>query len=250
MTVSPTKTRTPALDELAALRQAVTAAEAAAETARTERNASARWLPAAQAQLATYLTAVERDAAKRDAEVEKARRDQVTDLQAMRVAIEQVGNSTRYADRRAIARYDDALDLVQDANSDVHTFAIEHRAELQDEMCDRALAARDRLLDSIEELSAATSHWGTVAREWRDLVERWGTPSHAEIPQTPLPGIALQDIVLVLAQVRGGAKDPRGAIPMPASLAPGADDTDRHATPLRGWEHRPRRISSEIGLGT
>ncbi|MDP9376173.1 MAG: hypothetical protein M3P40_01095 [Actinomycetota bacterium] len=71
----------------------------------------------------------------------------------------------------------------------------------------------------------------------------------ASKPVHPVPGIALDDIERMAAQIRGGARDPRGAIPMPASLAPGADDADRHTAPLRGWEHVPRVISSAAGLG-
>ena len=67
-----------------------------------------------------------------------------------------------------------------------------------------------------------------------------------------MPGIALDAITLIPMQARGRAKDPRGALPMPASLAPGAEDEDRHITPLRGWAHVPRVISSGDGtrLGT
>jgi hypothetical protein len=46
----------------------------------------------------------------------------------------------------------------------------------------------------------------------------------------------------------GGAIDKRGLYPMPASLAPGAEDGERHVSPLPGWEHVPLVVSSQFGL--
>lgn len=245
-----TKTRPSALAELDTLQRAANDAEANVTTALAARHQSGRWLPAAQAKLAAYLTAVDNGSRKRDAALEGELRANVTDLEAMRVAVEQRGNSTRFADRRAIARHADAQDAAQDAAGVVVALIVEHRAEIEDEMRARSLAARDRLLGAIDELSAAAGQWTATARDWRVFLSRWNGPSPGEIPHMPLPGIAMQDIELVAAQVRGGAKDPRGALPMPVSLAPDGDPDDEATNPdgLRGWANVPRVISDRLGV--
>jgi hypothetical protein len=247
--MSATTTR-PALADLEGLERAAHEAEARVTTALAERHQSARWLPAAQAKLAEYLTAVDNGSRKRDAALEREMRANVTDLEAMRVAVEQRGQSTRYADRRAIARHADALDAAQDAAGVVVASIVEHRDELEEEMRARSLAARDRLLAAIDELSAAAGQWTATARDWRVFLARWNGPSPGEIPGMPLPGIAMEDIQLVAAQVRGGAKDPRGALPMPISLAPCDDPDDEATSPdgLRGWVSVPRVLSGRLGL--
>lgn len=248
--MSTDTTTRPALAELEGLQRAAHEAEARVTTALAERHQSGRWLPAAQAKLAEYLTAVDNGSRKRDAALEGELRANVTDLEAMRVAVEQRGHSTRYADRRAIARHADALDAAQDAAGDVVAFIVEHRAELEDVMRARSLAARDRLLGAIDELSAAAGQWTATARDWRAFLSQWNGPSPGEIPHMPLPGIAMQDIELVAAQVRGGAKDPRGCLPMPVSLAPCDDPGDQATSPgaLRGWANVPRVISDRLGV--
>lgn len=76
--------------------------------------------------------------------------------------------------------------------------------------------------------------------------ERWDI-APAEIPRNPLP---LEDIELTVMQIRGGAKDPRGALPMPVRLAPDSNPDELiYAGSLRGWHHVVRVISSEGGLG-
>lgn len=246
----PTTTRS-ALADLAGLQRAAHEADAQVSTALAERHQSARWLPAAQAKLAAYLTAIDNGSRKRDAALERELRANVTDLEAMRVAVEKRGSSTRYADRRAITRHVDAMDAAQDAAGVVVAYIVEHRAEIEDEMRARSLTARDRLLGAIDELSSAAGQWTATAQDWRVFISRWPDLSPAEIPRMPLPGIALQDIELVAAQVNGGARDPRGALPMPISLAPRNPDDDEATSPagLRGWANVPRVISSRHGLG-
>lgn len=245
----PTQTRrkTSALQQLDELRQAVHAAEQHARETQAERASSARWLPAAQAKLADYLVAVDRGDTKPDPLVEQDLRDKVTDLEATRVLLEHSQLGDRYADRRAIARHEDAIAAIDEANSAVVAFVIDQREQIQYELADRAHAARDRLLAAIDELSAAAGAWTTTANDWRACIERWPDISPAEIPPHPLPGIARQDIEQVAAQIRGGAKDPRGALPMPVSLAP-ADGDQPTTIPLRGWSHIPRVISTEGGV--
>lgn len=244
------KTRPSALAELDTLQRAANAAEANVTTALAERHQSGRWLPAAQAKLAEYLSAVDNGSRKRDAALEREMRANVTDCDAMRVAVEQRGGSTRYADRRKIAAHEDALDAAQDAANGAVAFIVEHRAELEDEMRARSLAARDRLLAAIDELSAAAAQWTATAHDWRAFLSRWNGPSPIEIPHFPIDGIAMQDIELVAAQILGGAKDPRGALPMPISLAPRNPDDDEATNPdsLRGWTRVPRVISGEGGV--
>lgn len=241
------KTKQGALEQLAALGQAVHEAERLANVALAERMSSARWLDAARAELGAYITDVGNAKRDRDAKVERELRDKVTDLEAMRVEIDRRGDAIRYADRRAVERHEDAMLAAQEAEHDRIAFIVAHRHDLEAELLEQSLVARDRLIAAVEDLSSAQGAWSAVARQWRGMFERWGE-SPATIPTAPLPADAMQDIELVIAQVRGGAKDPRGIIPAPATLT-AADGEERHETPLRGWEHRVRVVSSATGLG-
>lgn len=236
---APTKTK-PApgvLAELEELHKLAGAADRAAAATLAERDASSRWLAAAQTRLAALVVAEPRDPA-----AERAARDEITDLTAMLVPIDERGGHVRYADRRAADRHHDALDAAEDAKADISRFVIERRHDIEDELRDRSVRVADRLAAAVEELSAANSEWASTSRIWRGFLELWGAPP-IEMPQMPLPGIAVQDIELVVMQVRGGARDPRGLVPMPSSLAPGAEHEERHTTPLRGWAHIPSNLS-------
>lgn len=247
-----TKEKTPVspLAQLEQLREEARAAQVRAAAADAKRTQSSRWLPAAQAKLAGYLTAVVDGSRKRDPNLERELRDDVTDLEAMRVQTARRGDSTIYTDRRTIAGHEDAVLAEQDATGAVVAFIVEHRAELETEMSARSIDARDQLLAAVDQLSAALAKWQATSRDWRELIARWPDLSPGEIPLSPLPGTAVADIELVAAQIRGGARDPRGALPMPLSLAPGAAPDDQATSPgsLRGCANVPRVISSQAGV--
>ncbi|HVF78816.1 MAG TPA: hypothetical protein VNA28_11000, partial [Solirubrobacteraceae bacterium] len=178
----PTKTRS-ALARLDELTAAVHAAEQHATKAQAERNASGRWLPAAQARLASYLL---ND--KRDPTEERKLRDEVQELEALRVEFDRRGTIARYADRRAVQRHEDAVDAIQAAQTERVAFITEHRDQLQAEMLARSLTARDQLLTAADQLSAAAGQWQATARDWRALIERWPDMSPATIPTSPISG--------------------------------------------------------------
>lgn len=248
-----TATAASALKELEALRQAHREAERRIAELEATRHQLPRRFQTEQGKLRAYFEAVERGEREPDRLEERKLRKAVADID------ERLGRELRterghtrevIVDVEAEARLDAARDQAEDAGNAIGAFIRERRADLQAELTTRALAARDSLMDAIEGLSRAAGEWSATRRAWLEFGEQWaGNPGPLDVPGSPLPGIALQDIELVAMQVTGGAKDPRGVIPMPSSMAPGAEQEDRHQTPLRGWEQVPRVISSSDGLG-
>lgn len=237
-----------ALDALRTLEAAAMVAERQVDQRRGELRRGARLLKAAQGDLRAYYAALELGDRQPDEAEENRLQDEIARLER-RVERRRVPGRDEpdVIDVQAEAAMHAAVDRAQEARGAVATFIVEHREALQAEMVAESLERRDALLAAVEALSTEDARWKAQARRWRALVEHWGL-SPAEIPLGPLPGIALQDIELVAMQVAGGARDPRGAIPAPASLVPGAEDEERHEAPLRGWEHVPRVISAEGGL--
>lgn len=233
-----------ALKQLEGLRQAHRAAERRVAELEAVRNQLPRRFQTEQGKLRAYFEAVERGEREPDRLEERKLRKAVADID------ERLGRELRtdrghtrevIVDVEAEARLDAARDQAEDAGNAIGAFILERRADLEAELTARALAARDALMDAIEGLSRAAGEWSATRRAWLDFGEQWaGNPGPLDVPLNPLPGVAMQDIELVAMQVAGGAKDPRGVIPMPSSMAPGADQEERHQTPLRGWEQVPR----------
>ncbi|MGI8661491.1 MAG: hypothetical protein ACR2LH_10795 [Thermoleophilaceae bacterium] len=119
----------------------------------------------------------------------------------------------------------------------------ERREDLTAELTDRAHAARDAVIAAVERLSAAHGEWRTVRSTWADVLGA----APGDLP-TGLPAGALQDIEQVVAQVEGGAKDPRGLVPAPVEPVDGEEQAPSPGS-LRGWQHVPRVMSSAGGLG-
>lgn len=244
-----TKTKT-ALEELRELESGVHNAERTAAEARAALRQRPRRLVAARARLTGLLEAAGAGDAP-GADVDKLRAE-VADLErelTSETTWTQGTATTEIVDPVARGRHRRALADIDAARAAVVEFIHEHRSQLEADLTDEALAARERLLDAVDALSDAAGAWDAVARRWHGLCEHWVDISRAEIPRNPLPGIARQDVVMVAAQVRGGARDPRGALPMPVRLAPGGDpDTPENPSSLKGWTYVPRVISSEGGL--
>jgi hypothetical protein len=131
-----------------------------------------------------------------------------------------------------------------EARRAIDDFRREHARELQADLAQRSAQVAEDLIDAVGQLDAVLARWRDARQEWLDF-----GAAPAEMQATPLPGIALQDIRLVINQAQGGARDPRGLYPMPARLAPGGDpDVVEYAGSLKGWAHVPLVISSEGGL--
>jgi hypothetical protein len=262
----PTTTEaTPAFAELAALEAEVLAAEARVRDVQVAMGRSRRELHATRAELRDLYAAAE--AAGKPAPAAKVK-DLTEQIAAHQARMEQrdVPNPlggpgatrTELVDLAVEARLDAAQAAVEDARGAVVEFVRAERDRLQAELTERALTAGEDLLAAVDGLAAAHAAWIAVRRQWIEMGSKWGI-APSEIPNAPLPGDALQKIDLVAAQVRGGARDPRGAIPMPARLAPGRDlerqraDTDglevRDHNPLRGWEPRQPDVVSYEGHG-
>lgn len=247
--MSPTRTIS-ALDRIDELRAKASAARQRVDECQAAATRSQRMHAAASAALRSYFAGVEageRSDNKREAEL---RRD-VAQLEA-RMVVRSVSRrgavTAEYVDQEAEGRLDGARAAAEDAESAVGAFIAENREQVEREMIERSVAARDELVEAFERLDAALGGWRRLANRWRDeLLPRWGQ-SPAEVPSLSGISTPVGEASLKMQQALGGAIDHRGLYPMPASLAPGAEDEERHTAPLPGWEHVPRVVTGSRGL--
>ncbi len=199
-----------ALAQLEEHRRAVREAENRISECELAIKSATRRAETATSPLSDYFEAVaagERDGSKAEEErlIEECRRAQ----EEAKVNVERAKGELRGAERGAVDR--------QTAEFE---FANKHRAELIEELTERAEGAGDRLLATVREAQSAAGEWQTTRAEWSRLLERWGI-SPAELPQVPFTA-GWQEFGRDLAPLACGVKrDPRRFIPMPASLVPG-----------------------------
>ena len=209
-----------ALEHLQQLRERHAEAARAVQAAEAELNASARWYPAAQAELAAYLDAVENGQREPNAAVAAGLRARVTDLGAYRVERDRRGpTSVRYADKRAVGHHQDALDNAQLAQGAIHDFIRSERGTLEAEMLEAAEQARDRLLIAADAASSALAEWRQQRQRWLELGEVWVSP--AETPPLPVQGIGrdvIEEALLDQQRAGGHIRHPRLPTPAPVSV--------------------------------
>lgn len=216
-------TKAPAvLERMAELTRAVNAADEQVTAAEALRSQSARWLPKAKAELASYLAGVD-NGEKPDTKRHTELRNEVTDLEATVTHVTNRGQVTIHADSRAMAKLNAAVDAQQDALNELARFQVEHRAAIQAEMVQRAHAAHERLQEAIDVAAAGWSEWQNVRASWLPLLERWGM-SRRDLPVLALssPGAALQEERMRLHRDRGVPVLDSDLIPAPRHLI---DDT-------------------------
>lgn len=246
-----TLTGTPALDRLAELRRAAADARRRVSELEAKTRVAPRQLAGATGRLSAYFADVESGGTP-DPKMEKELRSTIKELQGRvvpRMTTKRGVPQLEHIDAEAEGRVHGAEALANDADQAVATFIVERRGALQAELMQRALDARDELLTQTAALIDASARWDRVRRDWLELGEPWGIAPN-EVPANPLPSLALSDMLVRIQQIEGGARDPRGAIPMPIGYAPGAENDleGRTTVPLRGWEQTPWIISSEGGL--
>lgn len=251
----PTKTDLNVFEELDALRANVAVCERRERELQVAASRSRRELDAARGALRNLYAASE--AEKRDPKPAEERklRDAVRELEE-RFEMREVpapgdrsGGGTRHVevDVAIEARRRAAFEVTEEARAAIDAHVAANRERLQEVLVLQSLDARTALEAATEQFFASLQGWKRIRDRWLEYGERWEI-APAELPLMPFPGIALQDIERVVAQARGGAKDPRGLLPMPARLAPGGDPDVVEHVPLRGWQHVPRVISSEGGI--
>jgi hypothetical protein len=204
-----------------------------------------RRLEGARLELTQYLSARAAGATKPDQARERQLRDELAAIQARTTSVPYSMNGEqrgyRLVDFEADAVTEAARLAAGDADAEVGAFVAERRDELAGELRDRAEAARDGLIEAVEAVSRAHGEWRTVRTAWVDVLG----VSPAEVPAPPLP---LGDVELIVAQVEGGAKDPRGLLPAPVEPVEGEEQAPAPGA-LRGWAHVPLVVSSAGGLG-
>jgi hypothetical protein len=242
--MSPTKTTKPALAQLEELREEARKAHRRADEADAEVRGGARRRDSAASALRNYYAGLEAGDPP-DKAREKALRADLADLEGRLVARSSLTRGVQtvtFVDVEAEGRAQAARDQADRAAGLVDAFIGDHRTELQAELVERSIAARDRLMDALAELADSDGAWRSARNAWVEL----GQGEAGEIP----PAIDLGELSLTHQQLLHGAKDRRGAYPMPVRLAPGGETEERDALPLRGWERHPVVVSSMHGLGT
>lgn len=241
-----TKTRqSSAFERLDELRATAREAHAKADELAVKARGAGRRLEGARRALAQYLSARAAGAMKADPARERQLRDELAAIQGRTTSVPYSMNGEqrgyRVVDFEADAATEGARLVAGDADAEVAAFAAERRDELAAELRERAEAARDGLIEAVEEASRVHGEWRTVRTLWVELLG----VSPAEVPAPPLP---LGDVELIVAQVQGGAKDPRGLLPAPVEPLEGEELAPAPGA-LRGWQHVPRVVSSAGGLG-
>lgn len=239
-----TRTTKPVLAQLEELREEARKAHRRADEADAEVRGGARRRDSAASALRNYYAGIE-GGDPPDKAREKELHEALADIEANLVARTSSTHgrqTTTYIDVQAEGRAQGARDLAARADMARDEFVRSRSDELQAELIERSIATRDRLMDALAELADADGQWRTVRHRWSEL----GLAEAGEIP----PAIDLGEVSLTYQQVLGGAKDPRGAFPMPPHLAPTGETEARDALPLRGWERHPVVVSSMHGLGT
>lgn len=239
-----TKTTKPALAQLEELREEARKAKRRADELDVATRSGARRRDSAASALRNYFAGLE-GGDEPDPAREQELREALADLERRLVARTSMTRgiqTTTYIDTEAEGRAQGARDLADRADQARDEFVRSRSDELQAELIDKAISARDRMMDALAELAGADGAWRTTRQRWVEL----GLAEAGEIP----PAIDLGEVSLTYQQIEGGAKDRRGIFPCPVRFAPGGDDEARDALPLRGWERHPRVISSQSGLGT
>lgn len=242
--MSPTKTTKPALAQLEELREEARQAHRRADEADAEVRGGARRRDSAASALRNYYAGIE-GGDPPDPQREKELREALADIEANLVARTSSTHgrqTTTYIDVQAEGRAQGARDLAARADMARDEYIRDHRNEFEAELIDKAISARDRMMDALAELADADGAWRTTRQRWVEL----GLAEAGEVP----PALDLGEVSLTYQQVQGGAKDARGIFPMPPRLAPGGETEARDALPLRGWERHPVVVSSMHGLGT
>jgi hypothetical protein len=242
--MSPTKTTKPALAQLEELREEARKAHRRADEADAEVRGGARRRDSAASALRNYYAGIEGGDPPDKARA-KELHEALADIEANLVARTSSTHgrqTTTYIDVQAEGRAQGARDLAARADMARDEYIRDHSDELQAELIERSIAARDRLMDALAELADADGQWRTVRHRWSEL----GLADPGEVP----PPLDIDQVSLVHQQILGGAKDRRGAFPCPVRHAPGGETEERDAFPLRGWERHPVVVSSMHGLGT
>ncbi len=250
------KTQVSAFEEMQRLEAPALEADRAVQTAEATRRQRLRRYDAAQLELSAYFAGVGFGNAP-DPTREAELREKVAELRA-RLGERTIpipapngrgGTRTELFDPEAEGLIAGAQQRAMEAHDAAIEFVIEHRDELQAELVERSLQEGDNRMQAARDFLTADQRCRALRTRWVQLGERWGF-APAEVPLAAFDGIAMQDIETTLAQVEGGAKDPRGVIPMPVRLGPGGDPEEiEYAGSLKGWAQVPRVISSAGGLG-
>ncbi len=251
-----TKTQANAFEQLHQLEAQALEADRAVQAAEATRRQRLRRYGAAQSALTSYFGGVGfGDAPDPDREAEL--RKNITELRSRlgertvpnHAANGQGGTRVELVDLEAEGLIAGAQQKAMEAHDAVVEFVIEHRDDLQAELIEISIAEGDNRTQAAHAFLAADQRCRAMRTRWIQLGERWAI-APAEVPLAAFPGIAMEDIATTIAQTEGGAKDPRGMLPMPARLAPGGNPKEiEYAASLKGWAQVPRVISSEGGMG-